>query len=259
MIRAWWCSNDNFGDALTPWLIQHITGEKPIFSIPTPDEPGYLVTGSILGGNIGNSIVWGCGITWKDEIIYPKTFNPPTKNHKIMAVRGPLSRERVKASGGDPGVIGDPGLLLPMFYKPTINKKYKLGIIPSWVDYKQANESCGKDHLIINVFDKIEKVIDDICSCEMTISSALHGLIASVAYGIPTRWVEFSDKVIGDGSKFRDFILSLDETLYEPTNLREHINQTSLLDLPFEHNQFKYIDELYGACPFKEKISDPVH
>ena len=50
---------------------------------------------------------------------------------------------------------------------------------------------------------------DRLLECESTISSSLHGIILSVAYGIPTRWVKMGNRLAGTGLKFYDFYLSL--------------------------------------------------
>jgi len=67
-----------------------------------------------------------------------------------------------------------------------------------------------KDIKVINLINKdIELVINDILSCEKTISSSLHGLIVSDAYNIPNKWVKFNDKLCGDDTKFYDYFKSV--------------------------------------------------
>lgn len=243
MISAYWCSNDNFGDALTPYLITKITGHKPKHIKLEDSNHKFLITGSILGTkNAKYATIWGCGLSRQDEIVY--------KAHDIKAVRGPISYNKAIKTNNYDMAIGDPGILLPRFYNPSINKKHKIGIIPSWIDHKLV---CKKypDNYIINIFDKIENVIDNILSCEMTICSCLHGLIASVAYEVPTKWVEFSNNVVGDGTKFHDFLQSIKND-YEPINLKG--KPVQIKNLPFYH-EVKNLnsDKLMDYCPLNLK------
>ena len=63
---------------------------------------------------------------------------------------------------------------------------------------------------VIKLINKdIDLVINDILSCEKTISSSLHGLIVSDAYNIPNKWVKFNDKINGDDTKYYDYFKSV--------------------------------------------------
>jgi len=62
VIYASWCLSDNFGDKLTPYLVEKISGKKCIWSPPDSDILKYVVTGSILNWEIKNAIAWGAGI-----------------------------------------------------------------------------------------------------------------------------------------------------------------------------------------------------
>lgn len=244
MIKAYWCSNDNFGDAATPYIIKKLSGEKAKF-IDERDDKTYrcLVTGSIIGlDKISKSLVWGCGMPWKTDKLKPA--------FAYLMVRGPLTFKRViKQTGYKAACIGDPVLLLPRLYSPVVEKKYKLGIIPSWIDMEIAKKYyADSNYKIINIMKPVEHVIDSLSECETTICSCLHGIIACAAYGVPTRWVEFSDRVVGDGTKFRDFAASCGLKNYDPVNLRNKLDDLS--SLPIKHPLIHNLDQMLDMCPF---------
>lgn len=239
-ITAYWHRSVNYGDQLTPYLIEKISGHKAIYTEQSDSVVTLMVTGSILTTNVKNSIIWGNGFAWTNEMC--------AQPLKIHAVRGNLTRDRLLEIGYDcPDVVGDPALLLPMFYKPVCSKKYKLGIIPHVIDYRLVAEkySGDEDVLIVNLTDPIEKVIFDINLCEKTISSSLHGIITAHAYGIDCLWVKFSDKIIGDGFKYRDYFSSVGIKAYEVVDLT---NFDPIPHIPHHDINFD-TDKLYNSCP----------
>lgn len=249
-IRAVWHSDTNYGDALTPYIIRHLYGKKPKHAESTDQDPTYMVTGSILGDYISNSIIWGPGVM-QNKAILPDKYPPPTKNFDIVAVRGPISFQKCVDAGYTPQCYGDPALILPRIYRPKRILKHKIGLIPSWVEYSEVSKVyVDKDIHIVDVTRPIEKVIDDIISCEVILASALHGLITSVAYHIPTKWVQFSDRIVGDGTKYRDFLGSI-KLNYEPVDLRRSKTVTKLMHEPFEHRLDIDLQKLWDVCPFR--------
>lgn len=249
-IFATWCVSNNVGDVMSPWLIKKITGSDPIFAPRDSYYRKYICTGSILNWADRNTIVWGAGLANRNDVVNPCD---------IKAVRGPLTRERVKfCLGRTVDVLGDPALLAPRFYQPPLEKKYKLGIIPHYVDqcvlytHSLANHPEVK---IINVFDSVERVIDGICSCEKVISSSLHGLILSHAYNRPAMWFEASNQVLGDGMKFHDYLLSVNIFPYEPLKFYQiqYLAVQELCKVIGEYNAKIHVNELWDVCPFRSK------
>ena len=250
-VPAYWMNSPNFGDALTPWLIKKITGHDAVW---TNDHLAtkYMVTGSILNDPLAETcIVWGSGIAHRDTYI--------RKPVEIKAVRGPRTREAVLRSGVEcPEVYGDPALLLPRFIPRsllTTNIYYKLGIIPHIADYNEVRLKYWdrKDVIVIDLMRSIESVVAQICSCEVLISSSLHGIIVSHAYEKPCGWVKFSGKIIGDDTKYHDYFESVgrfDEP--GPLNLEENNPPIEeIVDWIPKSTELKIdLDKLYRACPF---------
>lgn len=207
-IHAFWCtipSRPNFGDALTPWLIRRLTGRHPTFVRPEDPKHKYFVTGSIMSYAGAHCSVWGCGIMNRNDYISPGA--------ELLAVRGPLTRARALECGADcPEVYGDPALLLPQLYGPrTDGRRWLVGVMPHFSDMPRlvgAWRASGELRLI-DPQGPVEKVIDELASCEFVVSSSLHGIIASHAYGVPAVWVKFRDLPRGDDSKFHDYFNSI--------------------------------------------------
>lgn len=180
------------------------------------DRTNYCMIGSILQSANKSSIVWGSGLLFERE--YPKE-----QPKKIYAVRGPLSRKVLIEHGiSCPEVYGDPILLISKYYQPKVKKQFKLGIIPhmndegnSDLDVFIANhpETCL---ISMKHYSDWHEVIDKINSCETILSSSLHGLILSDAYGIPNAWIEFKYQAENKKFKFLDYFSAVKRKDSEP-------------------------------------------
>ncbi len=254
----------NFGDDLNVFLLEELTGKKVLKygEFLHLRKCNILAIGSIVE-NYSNkdSIIWGSGaIEGEKKIVAP---------HKVCAVRGPLTQKFLEETGVKvPHVYGDPALLLPLIYNPhNIEKKYKMGIIPHYVDYKLPYvEEFRKEHpeiLFIDLqnYKKWHDIIDQILSCEKIISSSLHGLILSDAYGIPNIRVNFSDKIVGGNFKYDDYNLAVRQCTIEPIVFNGCI-ETERLDSNFQSYRPIKIDvkKMLTTCPFtiKDRFMNPL-
>ncbi len=213
---------ENYGDLLSKYIVEKVSGRTTVYyNAPKRRKrlfkPRHLLAiGSILSYAGGRSYVWGTGIISKNDVFGKATF---------CAVRGPKTRERVIELGFQcPEVYGDPGLLLPRFYKPAVAKTHKIGIIPHYTDYETVAgwyRNTPGIKVINLISDDLEATTNDILSCERTISSSLHGIILSHAYEIPSVWVRFSNRLSGDNVKFEDYFLSVDLVPYTGTIIEQ--------------------------------------
>ncbi|MBH2024452.1 MAG: polysaccharide pyruvyl transferase family protein [Flavobacteriales bacterium] len=218
-----------------------------------------LAVGSVLQNiQYSNCQVWGAGII-EEKCNF--------KNADFVSVRGKYSQIRLKELGYKvPSVLGDPAILLPLIYKPEKIKKYKVGIIPHYIHYDELKKAVPSDILVINLLDDIEKIINEICSCEFTLSTSLHGIIVSHVYGIPSLWCNFSNikkPLRGDNVKFKDyfssvgireydeFLIHIAEIEHIPNLLHEVINQYQLLP---DQDLIKHLQkDLLRVAPFALK------
>lgn len=249
--NVYWHGDGNVGDHMAGWLASRISGKPARFTHHTWREPKVFVTGSILSLADETTTVWGAGIPWRHDPIDPRCT--------ILAVRGPITRQRALECGAEcPEVYGDPALLLPRLYTPEPLERRSLGIVPHVVDYDTVAQRYGHLSDILRVVDlrhSVESVVNAIASCEIVVSSSLHGLIIAHAYGVPIGWVEFSDKVIGDGTKFADFYASLGHDAPEPLDARAPIPCSQLNACVRYRLPNLDTESLWNACPFLPSAS----
>jgi len=264
MIKLYYWSKDdskkhNFGDLLSRFVVEKISKRKVRLINPSNRWYSkvfkhYFAIGSILCRANQNSIVWGSGIIKVDENV---------KKAKFIAVRGPKTRKRLLELGYKvPKVYGDPGLLTNLFYQPkNIVKKFKVGVIPHYVDYNEIKENYKNENevLVINLMcNSVEEVIDKMLSCEKIISTSLHGVIVAHSYKIPALWLKYSDKLAGDDVKFYDYYESVEINYplakyfqYDSLDtLKEVFENYRTKELPSITNLHFVQKGLIKSCPF---------
>lgn len=260
--RGKWTHN-NLGDDLNIPLIEELTGKKIFLKKDVGVKRHLLCIGSIIESyTSADSIIWGSGAMFGTD---PITHKPA----KVYAVRGLLTKNYLESQGVKcPDIFGDPAILMPLVYLPKSTKKYKLGIIPHIIEQEhpliinlKSRELCDVCIIDFKNYSDWHSVIDLICSCERILSSSLHGLIISNAYGIPNKWMKLSDKILGGYFKFLDYFSAISNTVEEPVDLSEKtsIPIEELLDYSYKtYNIKKNVHDLIESCPFlsakKKKI-----
>jgi len=242
---------ENLGDSMVPWLIEKITDKKYPYSNPLKKRGNHLLSiGSILQYATSDCFIWGSGFIQKNS----RTKGRP---NFISALRGPLTRERLLNLGIEaPNVFGDPALLTSRFViverRPIAGK---VGFIPHYVDWdamasSELRKSERFEFIDIRTSD-IEEFAKQINSCELIISTSLHGLIISESFGIPVIWCKFSDRVVGDGFKFVDYFSGSGRKV-QAANSEDLISgKFSKYVVPKINGLVKIQDDLIAAFPEK--------
>jgi pyruvyltransferase len=216
-IKLYWCrgegrsdtSKQNFGDYLSPLLVEVLSGRKVEYS--PVHQADLMAIGSILGreakakrwGILPHKLhVWGAG-TGSEHARY-------SGRHYYHAVRGALTCEQINNLSGSP-VQGDPGLLAPWVIgdgEKFVAKKIRVGIIPHYADHSEpalAELLAGiPGSRKINVFSPVKQVLEEIASCDFVLSSSMHGLIVADSFGVPNQWLQLSHGRISE-YKFADY------------------------------------------------------
>lgn len=185
-----------------------------------------------------------------------------SKPARVYAVRGPKTRDYLLNQGIDcPAVYGDPALLLPLIYTPKAVKKFRIGVIPHFVDYDLPHVVKFREKhpevmfIRFQGYTSWQDVIEQINSCEAIVSSSLHGLIVADAYGIPNVRVKFSDSILGGDFKYEDYYGGVGREYVPALDCRESIDIEKALE---KLKDFKPISfdagNLLRAFPYPSKI-----
>ena len=208
LIKVHWGRGlNNFGDCLQPDILKYY-GLTPVF-VPNLNQSDIILAGSILQWVSSDYSGYIIG-TGGDNMEY----NFP--NATVLAVRGKLTLSNIQGGAVSEIKLGDPGLLMSLVYPEKLVVRYKLGIIPHFVDkegdiIKKWKEKFGAEVLFIDVLKSPKEVIEKIKQCASIISSSLHGLIIADAFYIPN--MRFIDRKTMPTSfydyKFDDYYSSL--------------------------------------------------
>jgi len=254
--------SSNFGDGVNKLFWEYIT-QKKIYN--NRSELHYITTGSIMCLINNKSIIFGTGFIANNGDLGGGNFHSTSSikhhtPHKIIAVRGPLSRQKMLDFGIKcPENYGDPLILLPCLNNSYLNIQDNIiGIIPHYIDknnenYKLLKTNLEKKGYIVKYIDieagkNHKKIIDEINNCKYIISSSLHGVITGIVYKKKTIHVTFSDKVVGNGFKFEDFFKSINIT-YKNINKYDIGILDNIINVNYE-NLIKTGTKLISLIPF---------
>lgn len=194
-----------------------------------------------------------------------------TDGTTYLAVRGKLSKKRLEDVGiklSNNIKFVDPGLLVSKMYDfGEVTKKYKIGIIPHYVDEKHIKEKYNDKYKIISMkTSDIQKVCREIKECEIILSSSLHGIIFSHSLGVPAYHIELSKLQQGDNFKFKDYYSCYDSNIVYVTfkcdNYEIPIKKITFYDKenrsrsnPSTQDILKKQNEFLSILPYKEYLN----
>lgn len=200
----WSHSKPNFGDALSPLICEAVSGRKVVHA--KASQADLIAVGSLLHRLkehwFSHKVhVWGTG--------YIEQPHAHRSRHYYHAVRGKLSGEAVNnqqiTTFGDPGLLSD--MLLPASKRPS--KRFRIGLVAHYKDKAtpliKALSERHADISVIDIFLPPLSFIQKLCECDVILSSAMHGLIAADAFGVPNGWIKLSENLRGNDFKFHDY------------------------------------------------------
>ncbi len=239
-IGAYWAECNNFGDKLTVAILNSMSGIEVY-----KEEKQYakfVGVGSILERFQGKAgpcflnplYVFGTGYDWRNV-----RCNSFSRKLKVYAVRGMETQKYIENITGEKLsdiVLGDIGLLAGRLAKGMkIDKLYDIGIVPHYVDKKDARFKELQNRLpnakILNVRSNPKEFIKELLKCKRIVSTAMHPLIVCDALRIPNLWAYLPNANQVDMSKKFDDYYSAFGLKKEPLILDEQGLQCDLINL----------------------------
>ena len=268
-IRLYWIHNDNFGDAVSPMLVERIAGCS--CSGGAFEDCNLSAIGSLFGDGsnlmrrrkwhyalpfVGPVrqyrhrplVVWGSGF-WK----YPPDFTGccPNRRLDIRTVRGTVTSGLLRTLGvkvPDKVRYGDPGLLFPKLLDRFPATTEQIGLIAHYRDKDAVRgivaglKAQGLPVHFIDVQRPPVEVISDIAACRAIASTSMHGCIAADSFGIPNVHFRVSSLAMDEVDyllKFKDYYSAFgidydvrvrgEDILSAGTRLYEFIRKNSLV------------------------------
>ena len=281
----WIAENSNFGDILSRYIVEHVTGLRAIQSNRNTAEKKLFAIGSIIDIRevfSEQNVIWGSGSIKAlkyfggklfpinrfllDKLFLLKNMSN-TSRATVCALRGALTRENLLKFGVDsPAIYGDPAILLPKYVKVDGSKARSgsVGLVVHLSHEKllEIAEVYSKiDVKVINIRretnNDIESFVQEMANCERIFTSSLHGLIVAQVYDIPCLWFQVKHKRIHSSPNFKfwDYFTGTRQEIVSPI-IVENLSKEAILYLKkqacIKNNAVFMSDALLNAFPFKE-------
>lgn len=240
---------NNLGDDLSRIIVEGVLAKKGLSLDKRVSKTKHLyAVGSIISMGYQNATIWGSGFLVDLSLIRRLFHHFPLRKLDVRAVRGPYSRKLLLKLGYKcPEVYGDPGMLLPLFYSPTVcEKKRDYIIIPHFSKDVAYRAKYGDDVIVSMITDDYKSVIDSMVSARKVISGSLHGIILAEAYGVPA--VFLHDRKGDRDFKYNDYYASTGRDIYKSADTVEQAIEMEPMELP---ENLKMLQEgLLKAFPY---------
>ncbi|MGK9126600.1 polysaccharide pyruvyl transferase family protein [Olivibacter sp. SA151] len=231
----------NVGDLLSKVTFDYLMKYKGVQSLRAKRTTRITFIGSVIQFLTADAVVYGSGFLFE---YVAEQFAKKQLKLDIRAVRGPLTRAKLKEIGYSvPEVYGDPAILLPIFYSPTIaSQKKDFLVIPHW---KTVDKYVQMGYPVLSpLTDDWKNFINEIASAKLIISSSLHGVIIAEAYGVPAILLDEVEK--GNLFKYEDYFLSTGRKEFVKVKT---VEEGLVIPTPSLPNLETMKDELLNAFP----------
>lgn len=193
----WWQRGPkfgNFGDELSPWIVERLSGQQVIHS--SLERAELVAIGSLLEPHLVPKAAWSTyrGSIWGSGRMFANGI-VDLAAAQVTALRGRHTHAGVGISSSSEPVLGDPGLLV----SDLIDRQpasMTLGILPHWSERQHfffRSRICQERSVeVIDPCAPVGEILQRLSRCQYILSSAMHGLIVADALGIPNRWLRMN-------------------------------------------------------------------
>lgn len=198
----------NLGDMLSEVVVDYMLDTNKIKDKYLGKTKHLYSIGSILFFEKQNATVWGTGSLHLMQGTLKNVINNRIlRKLDIRMVRGPKTRDNLLRLGiSCPEYYGDPAMLMPLIYKPSIERMNYVLVICHFRDsiLNRPKMIMGNEIVYLSALtEDWKKSIDIIIGAKFVISSSLHGLIIAESYGVPA--ILLKPKTEEDLFKYDDY------------------------------------------------------
>ena len=242
----------NFGDDLNvPFARAMLNVTRPQYvhrTTPQGGHPLILGIGSVIPFATRGSVLAGPGFLTEPGNggrMWTRT-NLLDPTSLITAVRGPRTAAVLRSRGFRGALAyGDPGLFMHLVIPEYAHLRHTRGggmcIIAHILDRgwqsvaSHAANANGMKYISLNTYPPI-RLLEQLVTCDIVASSALHGLVAAAAFGIHSVWLWDRSKQAPDGVrgglfKYHDF--------FEGCGMRQPVIAKSIADVTRHYNALR--------------------
>jgi pyruvyltransferase len=199
----------NFGDELTPSILEAVTGRRVRWAPVTTAD--LIAVGSIIDTYLRRpqavGLIWGSGLRVPDV-----ARRRQVDKGKVVAVRGSITASALGVSVP----LGDPGILSVMWRRPSrrsgglLVPHFSALNSPRGRDQLRAAKASGFAVALPSLAPK--EMFDRIQSSDYVLSNSLHALVMSDAAGVPA--LRLTDLGLSSESRFKydDYCSAFDES-----------------------------------------------
>ena len=214
---------DELGKVVIDWMLGNYKQGGVSRNTWVKKKKFFLSIGSGVLSSYQDATFWGTGVQREYPAMRLLFHRRLFRKLDFRAVRGPLSRDYVIKLGHKcPEIYGDPAILMPLIFQPSVVKNHEYAIIPQFATEIKVRREYPAEYIISMNTNDYKDVITQIVSCKKVVTSSLHGIILAEAYGVPAVWyrglmkeVDFKylDYYYSTGRKDIPIITTIEEAL----------------------------------------------